>query len=50
MIRLEKNKLIIEINCNGLSPLRTLAEYQKSLITMLHIANLKDGHHNNDEV
>lgn len=45
MIRIEKDKLIIEIPCKGREPLSALAEFQKSLIDLLHIANLKTGQH-----
>lgn len=50
MIRLEKNKLIIEIECKNSSPLSVLAEYQLALIDLIHIADLKTGHHSESEI
>lgn len=38
MVRINKDKLIIEINCNN--PLATLVNFQTGLMTMIQIANL----------
>lgn len=50
MIRIDKNKLVIEINCKGIEPLSALVQYQEAIIALLHIADLRSGQHSYNEI
>ncbi len=43
-VKINGNKLIIEIDCCNQQPLAALADYQHGLTSLLHIAKLLDEH------
>lgn len=48
-VKINGKKLIIEIEYGTQAPLAVLSDYQKGLVSLLHIANLEHGAHGEDE-